>query len=895
VTAIAGGANHRLALLSDGTVLAWGYNGNGELGDGTSTGPERCRRHEAEAGYPCSHIPVPVTGLREVTAVAVGIEHSLALLKNGTVVSWGRNELGQLGNGTTTDSDVPVPVAGLGEVTAIAADEDNSLALLKDGTVMAWGPRHEGSGPAPEECLQFGRYHEACSKVPRPVPGLSGVASIAKGANHSLALLSKGTVMAWGYNASGQLGNETDTLSDAPVPVTGLSEVTAIAAGNEASLALLRNGTVNAWGDNLGNGTWNKSDVPVPVTGLSEVTAIASGGGYADYPTSLALLKNGAVKAWGLENREGQLGDGTTTEHNTPVQVSGLTRVTAISFDVAISSLPAVTRVDPNDGSFAGGTTVSITGINFTGDAEVKFGSTDASNVTVQSPTQITAVSPPGTGIVDVTVTTGEGTSAMRPADRFTYEPTVTGVQPSFGRPRGGTAVTITGTNFNGVTAVMFGATRARRFVVHSPTSIAATAPSGAGTADITVVTPGGTSAVSFPDLFTWTTIDDEWAVVPTPQVSGRSGLGGVSCASHKFCAAVGRNGASGGGPEFEAWNGAAWSTVAGPVQPPPKPPGDPNEPRLSGVSCSSSKFCVAVGSSESLFPGHGTPFGQSAYIYAWNGTRWSNAESLLASPGENSIGRIEGATLSGASCASSSFCVAVGTLPDRIGEPLGRLLASWNGSTWSTILERQKTRLEDSGLEGVSCVSTKFCMAVGSQQDAIKQIPHTLTEMWNGTGWSVVPSPDRGSRTNVLNGISCTSATRCIAVGYDYNAGPAEALMESWNGGTWSILESPNIHAGAELKSVSCVSSSSCVAVGRYGSGFPHELEQGFGHALVEASKGSQWWLVPSPNPPGSTSELHGVSCVWRWWERKHCFAVGRVRLTPEGPFQTLAEQGGL
>ena len=130
-------------------------------------------------------------------------------------MAWGCNDSGQLGNGTTTDSDVPVAVSGLGGVTAIAAGADHSLALLSDGTVMAWG--YNGSG-------QLGNGTTTDSDVPVAVSGLSGtVTAIAGGGTHSLALLSDGTVMAWGRNGSGQLGNGTTTDSHVPVAVSGLS------------------------------------------------------------------------------------------------------------------------------------------------------------------------------------------------------------------------------------------------------------------------------------------------------------------------------------------------------------------------------------------------------------------------------------------------------------------------------------------------------------------------------------------------------------------------------------------------------------------------------------------------------------------------------------------------
>jgi alpha-tubulin suppressor-like RCC1 family protein len=242
---------------------------------------------------PCSH------SLSEVSAISASTGLSLALLNNGTVVAWGENRQGQLGNGTTTPSSVPVPVSGLSEVSAIAAAGKFGLALLKNGTVRAWGYNQSGqlgtgSTKGPEECREKGQY---CSKVPVPVSGLSEVSAIsagsyfATGSNFALALLKNGTVKAWGSNESGELGNGGTENSDLPVAVTGLAEVKAISAGGD-SLALLKEGTSKAWGPNesgqLGRSTGPEacsgpnvgavpcSRVPVSVNGLTHITAISS-------------------------------------------------------------------------------------------------------------------------------------------------------------------------------------------------------------------------------------------------------------------------------------------------------------------------------------------------------------------------------------------------------------------------------------------------------------------------------------------------------------------------------------------------------------------------------------------------------------------------------------------
>jgi alpha-tubulin suppressor-like RCC1 family protein len=250
--AIAAGDEHSLALLPNGTVVAWGYNSFGQLGDGTTTGPEKCR------GLACSTWAVPVEGLSDVTAIAAGGVHSLALRRDGTVLSWG---------GENNRNPTPTPVSGLSEVTAISAGRQTNLALLKDGTVMEWS---EDGGP------------------PMLVSGLGSRAVGLPNGGDEMVLLSNGTVMDWGEGSTGQLGNGTEGWGDesaVPVAVSGLSDVTAIAEGPETRLALLGNGTVMAWGERVGNGFGEgragegerQSDVPVQVGGLTEIDSIANG------------------------------------------------------------------------------------------------------------------------------------------------------------------------------------------------------------------------------------------------------------------------------------------------------------------------------------------------------------------------------------------------------------------------------------------------------------------------------------------------------------------------------------------------------------------------------------------------------------------------------------------
>jgi len=311
VIAITAGASHTVALRDDGTVWAWGNNGSGQLG--TATG--FCSTVFPD--LPCTATPVQVEGISDVTAVAAGAFHTVALRTDGTVWTWGSNIFGTLGDGTTTNRISPEQVPGLTDVTAIAAGSAYTLALKKDGTVWAWGNNGLGQlGSATDFCNSDYDYLP-CSTIPLQVEGFSGATALAAGNSRTFALKADGTVWAWG---SGLLGDGTTGGSISPVQVTGLTDVTAIAAGSSHTLALREDGTVWAWGDGsdgqLGDGERSSSPVPVQAYGLTDVKSIAAG-----YWFSLALKNDDTVWGWG-DNYSDELGEGVTGSYsNVPVQV----------------------------------------------------------------------------------------------------------------------------------------------------------------------------------------------------------------------------------------------------------------------------------------------------------------------------------------------------------------------------------------------------------------------------------------------------------------------------------------------------------------------------------------------------------------------------------------------
>ena len=303
--AIAAGKFHSLALRSDGTVWAWGANESGQLGNG-SNAP--------------SASPVQVSNLTGIIAVAAGCaaQHNLALMNDGTVWTWGNNDYGQLGNGTTASSNVPVQVLGLSGITAIAAEWTHSLALRSDGTVWAWGANGNG---------QLGNGATTGSNIPVQVTSLTGVVAIAAGIGYSdlggnLAAKNDGTVWTWGFNYGGVVGTSA-------VQVPGLSNVMAVAEEQFGSLTLKNDGTAWAWGYNadgeLGIGSQADSFSPMQVSNLTGIAGVAGGTLHG-----LALDGGGNVWTWGA-NGSGQLGNGTTVNSSIPLQVPNFLGIAAIA------------------------------------------------------------------------------------------------------------------------------------------------------------------------------------------------------------------------------------------------------------------------------------------------------------------------------------------------------------------------------------------------------------------------------------------------------------------------------------------------------------------------------------------------------------------------------------
>ncbi|MFA1545212.1 RCC1 domain-containing protein [Actinomadura chokoriensis] len=322
VLAVAGGGRHSLAVLEGGKVVAWGANEDGQLGDGTrrdSRAPVPVRAPDGRSGE-----------LADVVAISANNDFSMALRRDGTVVTWGEGSSGQRGTGKRTSPKVPTTVRApdgrrpLTGVTAIAADGHTELVLRRNGQVLAWGANDYG---------MVGDGTREDRALPVPVRGLDGsgrlndVTRIAIGGQHGLALLRDGRVASWGNNDLGQLGDGSrrDRLTPALVSGTGgkgvLGDVTGVSAAEKHNYALRKDGTVVAWGNNtagqLGDRTVKLRTAPVTVAGshgpeLRGVAQVFAGEAYG-----AAILTDGTPLTWGAGG-SGQLGSGTRVPRSRP-------------------------------------------------------------------------------------------------------------------------------------------------------------------------------------------------------------------------------------------------------------------------------------------------------------------------------------------------------------------------------------------------------------------------------------------------------------------------------------------------------------------------------------------------------------------------------------------------
>jgi alpha-tubulin suppressor-like RCC1 family protein len=732
IVAAAGGA----APDEVAVVETWGDNSAGELGNASLT-----RSLE----------PVPAitsaAGAASVTAVAAGGRHDLALLSNGTVLAWGDDTYGQLGNGSASandDAETPALVPNLSGVVAVAAGGEHSLALLSNGTVEAWGDNDDG---------QLGDGTRTASDVPVPVKGLTGVSTISAGDQFSLAALSNGTVEAWGDNGFGQLGDGSLKNSDVPVVVSGLSGVGAVAAGGQHALALLHNGTAMSWGDNeddqLGDGqdvsTQSNSTVPVAVDGLSGAVAIAAG-----YEHSLALLNSGVVMAWG-DNGFFQLAQpqgfpSGLADSDVPLAVPGVSHATAIAagglFSLATLSSGKVAGWGDNGfGQLGNSSTATKQAV-----VDVK-GLTGVTSIAAGGPDSVALVPASATGRSD------SGDASALPSSPWRVVPAQD--------PSGNESTNL------GLSAVS-ASSASDAWALGS--SEGATEPTGehwnGKTWEITSFAPG-------PD---------------TP-----SSLNGVDDLSATDAWAVGT---SAGRTLIEHWDGTSWT-----VDPSPDPETGPGAfDELEAVSGTNPDDLWAVGTFSD-----GENF-SALLLLQWNGTAWT----FFAPPTEG-----------------DQFGVAVTVVsPDdawAVGDELeGTVSAHFNGKKWSMVTTPQ-VNVKDSvnDLTAIANAGADDIWASGFEDDGgiNFRVPYLLR--WTGKAWKLLKVPNSGSEGSLLLGVAALSATDVWVAGATFDTdGGSLALSEQFNGTSWSIVPSLDPGQLASLPSntfeaISAVGTSTLFAIG--------------------------------------------------------------------------------
>ncbi len=393
------------------------------------------------------------------------------------------------------------------------------------------------------------------------------------------------------------------------------------------------------------------------------------------------------------------------------------------------------------------------------------------------------------------------------------------------------------------------------------------------------------------------------------PEGSGLNALISVSCPiGWNTCVAVGEAASK---PVASVWNGSSWS-----VNMLSLPPGA-ELAALEGISCNSPTSCKAVGNYREA----GKP--TKTLAESWNGTAWS----ILTTPNPSAEGDVK---LRAITCTSASGCTAVGSYVAKLKSGTGiederkTLVERWNGAEW--VIQPSTDPAKFSALVGVSCTSAVACTAVGNSRPGLgAENTVTLAERWNGTSWSTQTTPNPTPKTEVqLEDVSCTSSTKCLAVGANEYTG--DNVVEAWNGSDWSIVSELNgsdtavacssgtscmatavmnrnlvnseastwkltesagnwggakkaiaVPAGATatyLRDISCSSASACIAVGYYKTGSEYK-------PLAESWNGTSWSLQSVPNPPEGSglNALISVSCPIGW---NTCVAVGEAASKP-------------
>jgi len=339
-----------------------------------------------------------------------------------------------------------------------------------------------------------------------------------------------------------------------------------------------------------------------------------------------------------------------------------------------------------------------------------------------------------------------------------------------------------------------------------------------------------------------------------------------MSCLGAKSCIGIGdyASPVKGESAFLRTWNGAAWGPIYGAL---PASAGD----TLSSISCTSARFCVAVGDRTT---GLNSETGDPVYVpllALWNGSGWT--KTVPPAPASS----LHVTELFSISCANARSCVTVGqydvataNLEVQGGYLPEGFIDVWNGAKWAASYKTTpgKKGFQATELSAVSCRSATNCVTVGTTYEPIfttqeleEVSDHAVALTWNGRKWAASTVPIPGGGYGALDGVSCWSVSRCVAVG-NYNAkeqglpvaGKSTLIAERWNGARWSVVKLPTPGYDALLSAVSCVSASSCLAVGSVSS----STSDGYG-SLADAWNGKTWRAIAVATPKGGAGTTEG------------------------------------